>query len=207
MGCLPRLIDGECRFMVTNLKKTYFSILLFSISNFILSDQLQEKVVAKELIPTIQIVKSQSNENPVLADPLIITNSVIFRTKKEKSLSTVMKKNLGKYEYIILEDGYSVSEFHSSNNTSDNGLRLASFQSRYVIFDGTILIKYLDSNELANIEKKHNVKLKANLHNLQLAAFQLNSFENVYSILAALRQDPTISSVRLDYIDPDIIPQ
>ena len=139
--------------MVTNLKKTYFSILLFSISNFILSDQLQEKIVAKELIPTIQIVKSQSNENPVLADPLIINNSVIFRTKKEKSLSTVMKKNLGKYEYIILEDGYSVSEFHSSNNISDNGLRLASFQSRYVIFDGTILIKYLDSNELANIEK------------------------------------------------------
>ena len=139
--------------MVTNLKKTYFSILLFSISNFILSDQLQEKIVAKELIPTIQILKSQSSENPVLADPLIIPNSVIFRTKKEKSLSTVMKKNLGKYEYIILEDGYSVSEFHSSNNISDNGLRLASFQSRYVIFDGTILIKYLDSNELANIEK------------------------------------------------------
>ena len=75
------------------------------------------------------------------------------------------------------------------------------------ITDGSIIVSFKDSSDSSQIMTDFNLSLKRNLLPINRAVYYVSSFKNIENIITKLREDPRITEVSLDLINPMISPE
>jgi len=205
------LTHGDLRFMGGNMKnyakeKTFMYFILIC-SLFVMPQENEKFNIGK--IPAIETITTKSFNLEMPNDPEVILNSIV---KRKNSISTDSfnqlgpSTTLGKYEYVIFEKkdvGYEAY----NQLIQENNLKIATFGGRYVFINGIVLVKYKDIADLESIAFDYGVSIASNFEGYNTAALKTTDLSLINSLVSQLRQDQRILRARLDFIDPDIVPE
>ena len=139
--------------------------------------------------------------------PKIILNSIVTRKNEMPSTNLGKKEVLGNFEYIIFQDDDATAEFLQINYGAIENLKVARFGPMMVVTDGTLIINYKNESDLRKLSNQYNIMLKTNLPGMKIAFFEPINFNVIEDLLETLPLDSRVQSVRLDYINTDILPE
>ena len=199
-----------------------FIILLFSSLLFAQENTGPENSQLKEIdelketneftytkIPAFVISSSEAEKlrksKPIY--PKIILNSIVTRKNEMPSTNLGKKEVLGNFEYIIFQDDDATAEFLQINYGAIENLKVARFGPMMVVTDGTLIINYKNESDLRKLSNQYNIMLKTNLPGMKIAFFEPINFNVIEDLLETLPLDSRVQSVRLDYINTDILPE
>ena len=99
----------------------------------------------------------------------------------------------------------NVKGFFSLDN--NEYVALKGPDTRRLLFNGSIIIKFNETPDLAQYAQEHNIVLVRDLSDIQRGVFRINNMYDLGKIIVELQNDDNIHNIELDLIDPSVRPE
>ena len=137
-------------------------------------------------------------------DPEILYNSnvILITDNTEIDLSNIDK--IGNFLYELSPGELAQRLMNTSDQVIDKReFKLVLDTSKQLkVTDGSIIVAFKDSSDSSQIMTDFNLSLKRNLLPINRAVYYVSSFKNIENTITKLREDPRITEVSLDLINP-----
>ena len=193
-----------------------FFVLLTSLNSFAQDARRMDSNIIEEFdsLPQQESVnKSLSNisntKNLIITDyeyyEVILGSMVVYDSNNEIPTSSSIFK-LGDYKYEIYSDinaqKYTLTK--DENFIREKKLKLAAIPETnyFKISDGSIIIGYNDSINLSEFLLSHGLTIKSHFPEINTVVSASNDFSKINQLLVSIREDSSVTSARLNLIDP-----
>ena len=193
-----------------------FFVLLTSLNSFAQDARRMDSNIIEEFdsLPQQESVnKSLSNiskpKNLIITDyeyyEVILGSMVVYDSNNEIPTSSSIFK-LGDYKYEIYSDinaqKYTLTK--DENFSREKKLKLAAIPETnyFKISDGSIIIGYNDSINLSEFLLSHGLTIKSHFPEINTVVSASNDFSKINQLLVSIREDSSVTSARLNLIDP-----
>jgi hypothetical protein len=181
------------------------------LDSFDYSDNNDMKLVINEnqILPKMEPNILFSNKYKMLADPQIIQSSLVIRNYEAKTdaLLGIKFKSLGNFRYKIFTDKKSLDDFNQTSSSSKYSLKLANYQGRYVVVDGTVLLQISDLSYIDELSSFFEIEVKNVFSETNQVSFRSKNIDDLNGLLAQLRNHEAVLSARINFFDPNIRPR
>ena len=145
----------------------------------------------------------------MLADPQIIQSSLVIRNYEAKTdaLLGIKFKSLENFRYKIFTDKKSLDDFNQTSSSSKYSLKLANYQGRYVVVDGTVLLQISDLSYIDELSSFFEIEVKNVFSEKNQVSFRSKNIDDLNGLLAQLRNHEAVLSARINFFDPNIRPR
>lgn len=192
-----------------NLGSIKILLLLFGVLNVNSQQEIEDFKTTKDFSSGLvtEIVINEKYQIGIQEDPIIILNSVAKRRNMLPESENMNKNFIGKFEYFLFETPAQTNNFLYKNNIANDHQKIAMFGTKIMITDGTLILNYLNDNDLKDLEQDYSMIMKNVLPDSKIAVYRPLLIEDANQIVLSLRNDKRVSSVRLDFRDPLILPE
>ena len=196
----------ETKLRITNHKRRLCSLafIIFSISYPLLAqDSSNNKTINNLINPFSVDMGNVSNR-----DPKLIVNSNVILINDNSLLDLSGFDRVGNY---IFETSPGKLKNLIKNNSpiikNKNILKLVIDSSNQLqISDGTIIVIFNNSSDIANINQEYSLILQKSFIDLKMGEFITKDFNNLEELVANLRDDNRVKSANISLINPRITP-
>jgi len=161
--------------------------------------------------PNFSLLK-ESAVYRIYADP---TFTALPDSSKNKVLNNKNISIIGKYLYALSQrEAVNFSELGSPDkNIKIEPVLIDRFKviidenNRVMFTDGSFLVKFASEINFSEFASKHNLILKREFPNINLASFEHTDFNTLEDKMSQIKMVSLVTEVRYNAIDPNILPE
>tara|TARA_B110000003_G_scaffold217541_1_gene217049 strand:+ start:2529 stop:3116 length:588 start_codon:yes stop_codon:yes gene_type:complete len=179
-----------------------FMVITFSYNLY--ADALAINNADNSFVPIKNVSKEIKNGDPEI---LYNSNVILITDNVEIDLPNIDK--IGNFLYELSPGELAQRLMNAPDQViNKREFKLVLDTSKQLkITDGSIIVSFKDSSDSSQIMTDFNLSLKRNLLPINRAVYYVSSFKNIENIITKLREDPRITEVSLDLINPMISPE
>ena len=174
-----------------------FMVITFTYNLY--ADDLAINNADNSFVPIKNVSKEIKNGDPEI---LYNSNVILITDNAEIDLPNIDK--IGNFLYELSPGELAQRLMNAPDQViNKREFKLVLDTSKQLkVTDGSIIVSFKDSSDSSQIMTDFNLSLKRNLLPINRAVYYVSSFKNIENIITKLREDPRITEVSLDLINP-----